>query len=256
MVRGSCDGSKGVVVPYSESSILKEFHENEKTVLVSGRKYMFVQKWNDNGVSGVLWDSAIVLANYLAAHPDLVLNLSVLELGAGLGLEPVSQAIVLANYLAAHPDLVLNLSVLELGAGLGLPSIVACDLGARYVAATDQPLAVPLLAENIRRNSRSNAPIEVFPLDWQTDRPAQPYQVVLGADLVYNPQLFAPLSRTMKRSSDSSTLILFSSRIRYPKDEKFYTDLTKQGFVVRKQFYDNTSDIHVFHITAADAGEL
>ncbi|VDM28148.1 unnamed protein product [Toxocara canis] len=143
MVRGSCDGSKGVVVPYSESSILKEFHENEKTVLVSGRKYIFVQKWNDNGVSGVLWDSAIVLANYLAAHPDLV----------------------------------LNLSVLELGAGLGLPSIVACDLGARYVAATDQPLAVPLLAENIRRNSRSNAPIEVFPLDWQTDRPAQPYQV-------------------------------------------------------------------------------
>uniref|UniRef100_F1L941 Protein FAM119A n=1 Tax=Ascaris suum TaxID=6253 RepID=F1L941_ASCSU len=201
-----------------ESSILREFHDKYRSVSINGHQYTFIQKWNDNGVSGVLWDSAIVLANYIASHAELI----------------------------------VGRSVLELGAGLGLPSIVAAELGARSVDATDQPLAIPLLAENVKRNSPSNALIKVFPLHWQTDRPKHPYQVVLGADLVYDAELFKPLAEVMKHSCDKSTLFLFSNRIRYLKDELFYRTLMEQGFIVDKEFYDSGFDIHIFRITAAN----
>lgn len=44
---------------------------------------------------------------------------------------PIPQ--VLSLYLARHPHLVKDKSVLELGCGLGLLSLMATDLGAREV---------------------------------------------------------------------------------------------------------------------------
>uniref|UniRef100_A0A915AHS3 Protein N-lysine methyltransferase METTL21A n=1 Tax=Parascaris univalens TaxID=6257 RepID=A0A915AHS3_PARUN len=210
------------VIPYLEPSILRAFHDTSRSVSINGHHYTFIQKWNDNGVSGVLWDSAVVLANYIASHAELV----------------------------------IGRSVLELGAGLGLPSIVAAEVGARSVDATDQQLAIPLLAENVRRNCPSDASINVFPLNWQTDRPKHPYEVVLGADLVYKAELFKPLAEVMKRSRDNSTLFLFSNRIRYLKDELFYRTLKEQGFIVSKEFYDSSFDVHIFRITAANLEKL
>ncbi|VDK50560.1 unnamed protein product [Anisakis simplex] len=226
--------SVNAIVPYSESSILKEFHETHRTIRISNRQYEFTQKWNQNGVSGVLWDS-------------VSLNLLTFQF----------QAIVLSKYLISHPHLITSRRVLELGAGLGLPSIIASEIGASAVDCTDQLFAVPLLRENIQRNTLTHAQtIHVFPLDWQIDKPKHKYQVILGADLVYNEKLFSSLKRIMRLSSDQSTLILFSSRIRYEKDKKFYESLKVEGLNVQEEFYDAPTDVRIYRIISSSSNDL
>lgn len=203
------------IIPYTESTLLGNFKDEYKYVTVNGKRYQLKQKWNENGVSGVLWDSGEVLARYIAAHDDIV----------------------------------RGQRVIELGAGLGLPSLVSSRCGANFVRATDQSLAIPLLLENIEANFKSNDKIEVTSLDWRTDRPNERFDVILGADLVYNSELFEPLRETLRWFATPQTTILLSGRIRYPKDENFYNSLTEYGFTVKKDFYDAKSDIQIFRIT-------
>ncbi len=75
--------------------------------------------------------------------------------------------------------------VLELGAGLGLPSLAAAIGGARVLATDWAEEAVELLRVNARRNEVA---LEVAQARW--DEPgrflaAGPWNVVLGADLLY-----------------------------------------------------------------------
>jgi predicted nicotinamide N-methyase len=91
--------------------------------------------------------------------------------------------IALAEAVAALD--VRGLRVLELGAGLGLPSLAAA-LGGADVLATDwSEDAVALLEDNAARNG---AALRVAPVRW--DEPdelvaAAPWDLVLGADLLY-----------------------------------------------------------------------
>jgi predicted nicotinamide N-methyase len=75
--------------------------------------------------------------------------------------------------------------VLELGAGLGLPSLAAA-LGGADVLATDwAQAAVELLRENARRNA---VKLRVAFVRWDAPEPLlrrAPWDVVLGADLLY-----------------------------------------------------------------------
>jgi predicted nicotinamide N-methyase len=63
-------------------------------------------------------------------------------------------SIVLADFLNAHPRLVLNKSVIELGAGAGLPTLVADKLGASTVIITDYP--DPKVLANIEELIKTN----------------------------------------------------------------------------------------------------
>ena len=92
-----------------------------------------------------------------------------------------------------------GLRVLELGCGLGLPSIVAA-LGGAHVLATDwSPDAVEVAARNAARN---RADLETSLAAWGTASAlveAAPWDLVLGADLLYErrngEQLLALLPR-------------------------------------------------------------
>lgn len=63
-------------------------------------------------------------------------------------------AIVISEYLQAHPECVAGRTVVEFGAGAGVPSLVAGKLGAALVVATDYPLpaAIATLDLNIAAN--------------------------------------------------------------------------------------------------------
>jgi predicted nicotinamide N-methyase len=75
--------------------------------------------------------------------------------------------------------------VLELGCGLGLPSLAAARAGGRVLATDWSPQAIELLRGNAERNGIA---IDVERADWAAPAPLlerAPWDLVLGADLVY-----------------------------------------------------------------------
>ena len=83
--------------------------------------------------------------------------------------------------------------VLELGCGLGLPSLAAALAGGRVLATDWSPQAIELLHDNAERNE---AVLETAVVDWQRPAPLlerAPWDLVLGADLLYERRNVAPL---------------------------------------------------------------
>ena len=83
--------------------------------------------------------------------------------------------------------------VLELGCGLGLPSLAAALAGGRVLATDWSPQAIELLRDNAERN---DAALETAVVDWQRPQPLlerAPWDLVLGADLLYERRNVAPL---------------------------------------------------------------
>jgi predicted nicotinamide N-methyase len=89
--------------------------------------------------------------------------------------------------------------VLELGCGLGLPSLAAALAGGRVLATDWSPQAIELLEGNAERNGAS---LETAVADWT--RPAgllerAPFDLVLGADLLYERRNVTPLLELVPR---------------------------------------------------------
>ncbi|CAD6190334.1 unnamed protein product [Caenorhabditis auriculariae] len=200
---------------YKSEVPIEEFENDERAVKIGEKGYILLQNWNDQGVSGVLWESAVVLAQYLHQSRGLV----------------------------------KGKRILELGAGLGLPSMVVLDGGAFHVFATDQMFALPRLRQNVQTNLSPEIQrhCDITCLDWfhpenSTDR-IQDVEVIIGADLVYNRELFDPLRRTLLAFSTKKTVIFFASKLRYPKDRRFYSKLSGD-FQVEQVFSEK--DIVIF----------
>lgn len=115
----------------------------------------------------------------------------------------------------AGPSWLAGARVLELGSGTGVVGLAAACLGA-HVTATDLPEALPQLQGNIALNASAVAAaggsIEAQPLDWAAagveggaGAPAAaallshnpPFDLILGADLVYSPAPVPALVRTL-----------------------------------------------------------
>jgi predicted nicotinamide N-methyase len=85
---------------------------------------------------------------------------------------------------------------LELGCGLALPSMAAALAGGRVLATDWSPGAIALLRENAERNDIA---LEAERVAWDEPEPivaAAPWDVVLGADLLYehrNAEALLPL---------------------------------------------------------------
>ena len=83
--------------------------------------------------------------------------------------------------------------VLELGCGCGLAGIAAA-WGDRRVTLTDgDPRAVALAKANAQLNGRE---VDAHVLDWRDPQRGE-YDAVIGADLLYQPDLHAPLLATL-----------------------------------------------------------
>ena len=83
--------------------------------------------------------------------------------------------------------------VLELGCGLGLPSLAAALAGGRVLATDWSPQAIELLRDNAERNG---AQLELEIADWAQPEALierAPWDLVLGADLLYERRNVAPL---------------------------------------------------------------
>jgi predicted nicotinamide N-methyase len=80
--------------------------------------------------------------------------------------------------------------VLELGCGLGLPSLAAALAGAHVLATDWAPEALALLEANAAANGIR---VETAVLDWRFGAPGGPFDLVLGADVLYEARNAEPL---------------------------------------------------------------
>ena len=131
---------------------------------------------------------------------------------------------VLSAYLAARPELCRGRRVLELGAGCGLCSMVASLGGAARVVATDGDAgAVAHLEAVLRANDlKLETPP---PLKWEeaTRDSAKalgaPFDVVLGADLTYNPNNAIALANALVAHAGPDSTVLLAHKRRVADDD-------------------------------------
>lgn len=100
-------------------------------------------------------------------------------------------AIALAHDVAKRR--VEGLRVLELGAGTGLPGIVAASLGARVVQSDRHSVALFLCRKNAERNGITT--IEHRTGDWTMWEDRDPYDLILGSDVLYSDAMHPHLRR-------------------------------------------------------------
>lgn len=113
-----------------------------------------------------LWDSAVGIGQWLAG-------------GSGFGVQGSGKAEASRSSSSLNPE---PRSVLDLGCGMGLAGTVAAALGARVLFTDMEPPAL-LFA---RLNSLSwRQRVRTRQMNWQTDRLDERFDLILGADILY-----------------------------------------------------------------------
>jgi len=125
-----------------ETSVSLQFH---------GYKLTFSQRPDAEDVAFLVWEGAIVLANYLEQY-----------------------------------EFISNKRCIELGSGTGLLGICAALLGADVVV-TDLEKVVSFMEENVARNCSSDCKIRVTAHTWgtQVSELNPPYDLIIASDVVY-----------------------------------------------------------------------
>ena len=118
--------------------------------------------------------------------------------------------------------------VLELGCGLALASMIAHHGGNPVTASDYNPFAALLLRENARINGLS--PVQFLQLSWQNSFALQPFDLIIGSDILYEPDCATTLSHflNMALAPDGQALFVDPGRAHV---RKFETTLQKAGFV-------------------------
>jgi len=116
-------------------------------------------------------------------------------------------SIALLDVLKAHPHLILNKHVLEIGAGIGLPSLMMAGVAKSIQISDYDKEAVALLQKNIEHLQLQNA--KALQLDWNAIPDNMNPEVILLSDVNYDPTQFDVLiSLIDKFIHQGSTIIL------------------------------------------------
>lgn len=107
-------------------------------------------------------------------------------------------AVGLATTLTQQAAQVQGKQVLELGAGVGLPGLAARRLGANVRQTDYQADALALATWNAQQNGI--AEIETFLADWRAWRHPPRYDLILGADILYDATLHFYLEAIFRKN--------------------------------------------------------
>ncbi len=144
-----------------------QFELLDETYTIAGRAYAFTR----------------------VADPEQVLDQVIAAEGRGeVGRMPYwaelwESAIGIGEWLHQHPATAAGKRVLDLGCGMGFAGMIAASLGATvtFVDIEAQSLEFALL-NALAWSERVSA----RPVDWQTDRMDDRYDLILGADVLYD----------------------------------------------------------------------
>ena len=173
-----------------------------------------IQQWQDQGTNaglgetgGVVWDSAIILSRLLATH------------AAALGL-----------------PLGADTRWLELGSGCGGVGIAVSKVLHVPVVLSDQESILPILAKNVRGNRCSSFTTQVAHLEWGAgatcslapDTP--PFDVIFGADVLFNEELVMALVETLVERSCKATTVVIAVEAREPTVLEMFLSAAVEAF--------------------------
>ncbi|KAI1269984.1 FAM86A protein [Xylariaceae sp. FL1019] len=178
-------------------------------------------------------------------HIALLEHRNILSASGTTGLRTWDAALHLGNYLCAHPHLIRDKRVMELGAGPGYVSILCSKLlGAAHVIASDGSYEVlASLPENVYLNGLQESD-QIRPMEYQWGHAllgteeqewngGNPVDVILGADVTYDPSILPPLLSTLQELKDlfpgAMTLIAATERNR-DTFERFIRECQRLNF--------------------------
>jgi len=120
--------------------------------------------------------------------------------------------------------------VLELGCGLGLPGLVAARRGARVTFLDRVPVALAFVRASAAANGVRDATLVVA--DATTPVFARRFDLVLAAEILYDPRTFAPLAHALARlvAAQGRALVTDAGRT---DTRAFYPALAAAGLVWR-----------------------
>jgi predicted nicotinamide N-methyase len=118
-------------------------------------------------------------------------------------------SIALLDVLNAHPHLIQNKHVLEIGAGIGLPSLMMASI-TKSIQISDYNLeAVELLQKNIEHLQLPN--VQAIQLDWNNlPENIQP-EVLILSDVNYDPTQFETLKKLIEKFIHQGCTVILST---------------------------------------------
>jgi len=113
----------------------------------------------------------------------------------GIGVALWESGVALIRHLELSPTLVRGKRVLELGCGTGAVAIACAMLGAKHVVATDVDEACLALTRQNAEENLQDVPgcLTVEEHSWGSDHTLGSFDVILGADILYDARSFAAL---------------------------------------------------------------
>ncbi len=155
-------------------------------------------------------------------------------------------SIALASLCALQPDRFQRATVLEVGCGLGLAGIAAAHCGAS-VTMTDYEKDALLFA---RYNATQNLPPDVAAgcvfklLDWREPQELGRFDLILGADVLYEERNFAPLLDLVGRHLEHNGIAIFTDPGRTIA-EQFLPRARARGYTVSSYHHPVNAGKHV-----------
>jgi predicted nicotinamide N-methyase len=140
-----------------------------------------------------------------------------------------ASAIGLAAHLDENPALVRGRRTLEIGCGVGLAGLVAAALGG-IVTQTDYLVdAIMLSGHNAARNGIGG--IDLIQADWRDFPDLEPFEVVLGSDVLYERAMHSVLGPLLRRIVAPGGQLILSDPLR-PQALDFVQAMESSGWNV------------------------
>lgn len=117
--------------------------------------------------------------------------------------------------------------VLDLGCGLGLSGLAAARLGAAVTFGDYLPEPLAFVRASLERSAFEGCTVET--IDFTGDEDHGRFDLILAADIVYDPAHYDPLAAFLDRSLEAEGTILLTESLRADAS-RFLDGLTARGF--------------------------
>ena len=155
-------------------------------------------------------------------------------------------SIVLADCLAAMP-VDKNGNLLEIGCGVGVAGIVAASFGHRVTLTEYNDDALAFVRANACENQTPEGPFpDIRRLDWNDPELAEPFDTIVGSEVVFKKEDYDPLARLFKNCLKPSGEIILAERAR-ETSIGFFRQMSGQFDIVaqKKVFRSGEEEVRV-----------